>query len=112
MKEKALTGCLLGTAVGDALGLPYEGMTGKRGGRMFPDRDRFHFLPGYGMVSDDTEHACFTAQAMIGAQGDPDRFERHIAWSLRWWRGASRSRRRSFVCGSAIASRSSGHGRR
>jgi ADP-ribosylglycohydrolase len=52
---------------------------------MFPDRDRFHFLPGYGMVSDDTEHACFTAQALIGAKGDLERFERKLAWSLRWW---------------------------
>lgn len=83
--ERALIGCLLGTAVGDALGLPYEGMTGSRGGRMFPDRDRLHFLPGYGMVSDDTEHACFTAQAVIRSQGDPDRFERELARSLRWW---------------------------
>ena len=85
MRENALAGCLLGTAVGDALGLPYEGMTGRRGGRIFPDRDRFHFLPGFGMVSDDTEHACFTAQAIIGAKGDPDRFEKKLAWSLRWW---------------------------
>lgn len=83
--RNAIIGCLLGTAVGDALGLPYEGMSGWRGGRMFPDRDRFHLLCGYGMVSDDTEHACFTAQAIIGAKGDPDRFERQLARSLRWW---------------------------
>jgi ADP-ribosylglycohydrolase len=81
----SIVGCLLGTAVGDSLGLAYEGMTGERGGRMFPDRGRFHFLPGYGMVSDDTEHACFTAQALVKARGDPDRFERQLAWSLRWW---------------------------
>lgn len=80
-----IVGCLLGTAVGDALGLAYEGMTGGRGGRMFPDRSRFHFFPGHGMVSDDTEHACFTAQALIRAKGDPDRFERQLGRSLRWW---------------------------
>jgi ADP-ribosylglycohydrolase len=85
MKENAIIGCLLGTAVGDALGLPYEGMSGQRGGRMFPDRNCFHFLPGFAMVSDDTEHACFTAQAIIGAKGDPVRFEKQLAWSLRWW---------------------------
>jgi len=84
-KKESMIGCLLGTAIGDALGLPYEGMTGSRGGRMFPDRDLFHFLHGYGMVSDDTEHACFTAQAIIGAKGDPKEFERRLAWSLRWW---------------------------
>jgi ADP-ribosylglycohydrolase len=81
----SVVGCILGTAVGDALGLPYEGMTGSRGGRMFPDRDRFHFLPGYGMVSDDTEHACLTAQAIVRAQGDPDQFEKELARMLRWW---------------------------
>jgi ADP-ribosylglycohydrolase len=84
-KERALIGCLLGTAVGDSLGLPYEGMSGSRGGRMFPDWDRFHFLPGFGMVSDDTEHACFTAQAIIRSKGDPERFEKELARSLRWW---------------------------
>lgn len=85
LRDRAVIGCLLGTAVGDSLGLPYEGMTGDRGGRMFPDLERFHFLPGWGMVSDDTEHACFTAQAIIRSQGDPNKFERSLAWSLRWW---------------------------
>lgn len=84
-EEKALIGCILGTAVGDALGVPYEGMAGSRGVSLFPDRDRNHFLLGYGMVSDDTEHACFTAQAIIRSEGDPDRFARHLARSLRWW---------------------------
>jgi ADP-ribosylglycohydrolase len=37
------------------------------------------------MVSDDTEHACFTARALIASKGDPDRFEKELAWSLRWW---------------------------
>ncbi len=27
VNEKAIIGCILGTAVGDALGLPYEGMS-------------------------------------------------------------------------------------
>jgi ADP-ribosylglycohydrolase len=86
MTDDALIGCLLGTAVGDALGLPYEGMTAGRGKRMYPDTERHHFLVGgFGMVSDDTEHACFTAQAIIRSGGDPERFERELAGSLRWW---------------------------
>ena len=48
---------LLGTAVGDALGLPYEGLTPERGQKLIGYPDRFRFLPGRGMVSDDTEHA-------------------------------------------------------
>ncbi|MEJ2087062.1 MAG: ADP-ribosylglycohydrolase family protein [Gammaproteobacteria bacterium] len=85
MSPDALAGCLLGTAVGDALGLPYEGMSARRGGRLFPDRRRHHLLPGRGMVSDDTEHACFTAQALISSDGDVARFTRVLARSLRWW---------------------------
>ncbi len=85
MREQAYTGCLLGTAVGDALGLPYEGISPRRAARLFPDSRRHHFLFGRGMVSDDTEHACFVAQALIRAQGNADAFQRYLAWSLRWW---------------------------
>jgi ADP-ribosyl-[dinitrogen reductase] hydrolase len=85
MNAHACTGCLLGTAVGDSLGLPYEGMSARRAARVFPGPPRHRLLPGRGMVSDDTEHACFTARAMLLAQGDVDRFGRHLAASLRWW---------------------------
>jgi ADP-ribosylglycohydrolase len=37
------------------------------------------------MVSDDTEHACFVAQAIIRADGDVDVFRKSLARSLRWW---------------------------
>ena len=85
MKRESFIGCLLGTAVGDALGLPYEGLSPRRAARLFPNTDRHHFVFGRGMVSDDTEHACFVAQALIRAKGDVARFQRHLAWSLRWW---------------------------
>ncbi len=39
------TGCLLGTAVGDAVGLPYEGLSRRRAARMYPARDRVNSLP-------------------------------------------------------------------
>lgn len=85
MNEKACTGCLLGTAAGDALGLPYEGLNPLRASCMFPDNGRHHFLFGKGMVSDDTEHACFSAQALINARGDVNEYGRQLARSLRWW---------------------------
>jgi ADP-ribosyl-[dinitrogen reductase] hydrolase len=37
------------------------------------------------MVSDDTEHACLTAQAMIESRGDVEVFRRRLAAGLRWW---------------------------
>jgi len=85
MKEEAYVGCLLGTAVGDSLGLPYEGIHPKRAARLFPDSGRHHFFFGRGMISDDTEHACLVAQSLINAHGNVDGFQRHLARSLRWW---------------------------
>jgi ADP-ribosylglycohydrolase len=40
------------------------------------------------MLSDDTEHACMTAQALLAEDSDPDRFARVLAWKLRWWLAA------------------------
>ncbi len=81
----AITGSLLGTAVGDALGLPYEGLSRRRGARLWGLPDRHRFLFGYGMVSDDTEHTCMVAQALIASGGDVEAFERHLARQLRYW---------------------------
>jgi ADP-ribosylglycohydrolase len=67
MKANAVVGCILGTAVGDALGLPCEGLHPRRAARMLKDPARNHFLLGKGMVSDDTEHTCMVAQALIAS---------------------------------------------
>lgn len=79
------SGCLLGTAVGDAIGLPCEGLTRSRQRRLFPDIRRYHLLFGRGMVSDDTDHACLTAQALIASGDDIAAFERNLASQLRSW---------------------------
>lgn len=81
-------GVLLGTAVGDAIGLPREGLSARRAARLFgaaPLRHRLVF--GRGMTSDDTEHACMVAQALLAGSGsdDADRFARSLAWRLRGW---------------------------
>jgi ADP-ribosylglycohydrolase len=85
MDSNAFIGCLLGTAVGDALGLPYEGLSPRRAIKLFPDTNRHHLFLGNGMVSDDTEHACFVAQALIRSRGDVTVFRKRLARSLRWW---------------------------
>ena len=80
-----LSGVLLGMAVGDALGLPAEGISVRRAARLFPGPPRHRFFLKWGMTSDDTEHACMTAQALLYAGGDVDSFRRSLAWRLRWW---------------------------
>ena len=79
-------GVLLGGAVGDAIGLPREGLSPRRALRMFGGAPLHHQLLGRrGMISDDTEHACLTAQALLCSRGDPERFARSLAWRLRGW---------------------------
>lgn len=82
---KSLTGSILGTAVGDAIGLPYEGLSPQRAQRLLGEPDRHRLLFGHGMVSDDTEHACMVAQAMVAAGDDAEWFTRDFAWRLRFW---------------------------
>jgi ADP-ribosylglycohydrolase len=81
-----IAGVILGTAVGDSLGLPREGLSCRRARRLFgegPLRHRLVF--GRGMVSDDTDHACLVGQALLDAPADAERFARSLAWRLRWW---------------------------
>jgi ADP-ribosyl-[dinitrogen reductase] hydrolase len=84
IREASIAGCILGTAVGDALGLPGEGLSPSRLNRLFP-RAGHHFIFGRGMVSDDTEHTCMVAQAFIASAGRKDRFTGELARQLKWW---------------------------
>lgn len=83
--QNQILGCILGTALGDSIGLPYEGLSRRRAAKLFgtPDRQRFFF--GRGMVSDDTEHTCMVAQSIIDTNGDSNAFEYSLAWRLRFW---------------------------
>ncbi len=83
--QQRYRGLLLGTAVGDALGLPAEGLPRETIRRLGWDHWRHRLLFGRGMLSDDTEHSVLLALALLEADGNPDRFERLLAWKLRWW---------------------------
>lgn len=85
MNKDALFGCLLGTAIGDALGLPFEGMTARRAKRIMGEPVRYRFVFGRGMMSDDTEHSCMVAESLIESCGNVDTFQRSLARQLRWW---------------------------
>lgn len=84
-RAEAAVGCLLGGAVGDALGLPREGLPPERARRLFGSTVRHCFLGRRGMVSDDTEHALLTALALAEQPSDADAFARVLARRLRQW---------------------------
>ena len=83
--EARFRGLLLGTAVGDALGLPLEGLSPRRARRLFPGQLRMRLLPGIGLVSDDTEHTLLVAASLLRHPDDPAAFARDLARGLRWW---------------------------
>lgn len=84
----ALTDCLLGLAIGDAMGVPMENLSPRRIARLFPNLDRPRFVFGYGMGSDDTEHACMTAASLPIedlSDASAQAFRTSLAWRMRWW---------------------------
>ena len=78
-------GVLIGTAVGDSLGLPAEGISRRRAKRLFGGAWRHRFFFGRGMLSDDTEHTIFVTQSLIEAPGSPDLFKKRLATRLKLW---------------------------
>lgn len=79
------TQSLIGTALGDSLGLPSEGMSRARIAKRWKGPLEQRFLIGHGMLSDDTEHSIFVAQALLLCGGDPKIFQKRLAGKLRWW---------------------------
>ncbi len=85
MTIDSIKGSILGCAVGDALGLPYEHLSRKRAVRLFGEPTKYRFLPGKGMISDDTEHTCLVAQSLCRYPDDLKGFTKSLRWGLRWW---------------------------
>ncbi len=85
MSAEKISGCLLGIALGDSLGLPMEAMSASRASQIFvgPVRQRMAF--GFGMLSDDTLMAAATVQALYSSGGDEKKFTYELARRLRRW---------------------------
>jgi len=79
------TGLLLGTSVGDALGLPAENLSAEKIRRRWRGDWRMRLIFGRGMVSDDSEHTLMVAQALLVQPKDATAFQRILAWKFRLW---------------------------
>lgn len=75
---------LLGTAVGDALGLPAEGLSAAVIRRRWNGVWKMRLVAGRGMVSDDTEHAVMTVLSLM-ATDDVTAFRRDLAGRIKVW---------------------------
>ena len=80
-----LAGVLIGGGVGDALGLPAEGLRPDRIRRRWHREWKQRFIFGRGMCSDDTEHTFMVAQALLTEPSDAGRFQRCLSWKFKWW---------------------------
>ena len=91
VRYRVLIGCLLGAAIGDAIGLPFEGLSRGRVQRWLRGPLSHRFLFGRGFCSDDTEHTCMVAQALLTARAETDQewylhvFTHNLAWRMRMW---------------------------
>ncbi len=86
MKMNNLQKVIQGTAIGDTIGLPMEGMKPSKITKLkwtAPLRQRLLF--GRGMWSDDTEHTLHLIDALTLSDGDPARFRKVFSGRLQFW---------------------------
>lgn len=101
-------GCLLGGAVGDALGAPVEFLDLDEIVRSYGEHGICNYAPAYGKlgaITDDTQMTLFTAEAVLSAhlaaalQGrEPDFFRAASASYARWLMTQENSRLLSSAC--------------
>ena len=75
----------MGTAVGDAMGLPTEGLSRRRVKKFIELPLGHRFIGGYGMVSDDTDHTIFVSQSLLASDRDIFNFRKRLARKLKLW---------------------------
>lgn len=83
-KLQSIVGCLLGTAVGEALGLPYKGLSRNKIYKFGTPIRGHSLIFDRGMISQNTEHTCMVAQSLIVSGGDEAKFAHSLAWRLRF----------------------------
>jgi len=76
---------LRGVAVGDSLGLPYEGLSSRRGLRLMPFPLRQRLIGGYGFVSDDTVQSAIALASLARRPESPRAFQDEFGHRLRVW---------------------------
>ena len=82
---ESIHGCILGTALGDAVGLKREGLSRNWAVWLHGDRPSPDLIFGKGFCSDDTEHTVMVGCALLKSNTDVNQFEKYFVRYLRIW---------------------------
>lgn len=80
-----IRGCLLGTALGDALGFIAEGLDFQSIERRYGTVRRFYVMGDRGFVTDDTEQSALVAQCLVKSPSDSVGFVRSFRKAMLLW---------------------------
>lgn len=86
LRKDAIHGLMMGVAIGDAIGLPREGLSRLTSLRMFGRPALvFRLLPGVGIYSDDTHLMLMAAQSILRSHSEWRPFSRSYLGRLAWY---------------------------
>ncbi len=86
LRKDAIHGLMMGVAIGDALGLPREGLKRRTALKMFGRPQlRFRLFPGVGLYSDDTQLMLMAAQATLRSRSEWRPFRSSYLRRLAWY---------------------------
>jgi ADP-ribosylglycohydrolase len=74
--QEKIYGSIMGTALGDSIGLPFEGLSRSKIAKKNPTFEKQSLLFNRGMFSDDTEHTIMVAQSLIESNGSVEVFQK------------------------------------
>jgi ADP-ribosylglycohydrolase len=83
--QQKIYGSIMGTALGDSIGLPFEGLSRQKIAKKNPKFERQTLVFSHGMFSDDTEHTLSVAQSLIESYDDEMKFQKAIKRRLQLW---------------------------